>query len=64
MKYIFLRFQKKEHLLIASIVMACFFVLSTTKAYAQYKIPEVPKNQTSVYDYINLFSPAEKTTLE
>lgn len=31
---------------------------------AQYTIPEVPKFQTSVYDYVNLFSPLQKSNLE
>ena len=29
-----------------------------------YKIPETPKNQTSVYDYIGLLTPNQKTSLE
>ncbi|MGB1042292.1 MAG: TPM domain-containing protein [Tenacibaculum sp.] len=34
-------------------------------AYSQgYKIPDIPKEQTSVYDYINLLSPSQKSTLE
>ncbi|WP_132705408.1 TPM domain-containing protein [Winogradskyella wandonensis] len=33
-------------------------------AEAQYEIPDVPKFQTSVYDYVNLLSPVEKTNLE
>jgi len=31
---------------------------------AQYTIPEIPKEQTSVYDYINLLSSSEKNNLE
>ncbi|MBT8322742.1 MAG: TPM domain-containing protein [Eudoraea sp.] len=31
---------------------------------AQFVIPEKPKLQTSVYDYIELLSPSEKSTLE
>lgn len=29
-----------------------------------YKIPELPKKQTSVYDYVNLLSSSQKTSLE
>ncbi|QDO95628.1 TPM domain-containing protein [Formosa sediminum] len=38
----------------------CFTQLVT----AQYDIPTKPEFQTSVYDYINLLSPTEKSTLE
>jgi len=31
---------------------------------AQYDIPEIPKEQTSVYDYISLLSTSEKSSLE
>ncbi|WP_282124488.1 TPM domain-containing protein [Algibacter mikhailovii] len=33
-------------------------------AFAQFKIPEKPEFQTSVYDYINALTPNEKSTLE
>jgi uncharacterized protein len=33
-------------------------------AKAQFDIPDIPKEQTSVYDYINLLSSSEKQTLE
>ncbi|WP_243652163.1 TPM domain-containing protein [Mariniflexile fucanivorans] len=39
-------------------------ILSFSFSYAQFEIPEKPDFQTSVYDYINLFSPAEKSSLE
>lgn len=32
--------------------------------YAQYSIPEIPKLQTSVYDYGKVLKPSEKTALE
>jgi uncharacterized protein len=32
--------------------------------FAQFKIPEIPKEQTSVYDYANILSADEKTQLE
>ncbi len=44
-----------------------FFVvafLSFLSTYAQFKIPEKPSLQTSVYDYANLLTPEEKTQLE
>lgn len=31
---------------------------------AQYEIPPIPSKQTSVYDYINLLTPSQKTELE
>ncbi len=43
------------------LVVGCLF--SDTLA-AQYNIPEKPKVETSVYDYINLLSPTEKSALE
>lgn len=46
----------------------CFAVLITllcfNNSFAQYEIPETPKFQTSVYDYINLLSPSQKNSLE
>lgn len=44
--------------------MFCFIVLSFQNAEAQYKIPETPEFQTSVYDYVNLFSVSEKNNIE
>ncbi|MCR8669037.1 TPM domain-containing protein [Aestuariibaculum sp. M13] len=32
--------------------------------FAQFNIPEIPKEQTSVYDYVGLLSNAEKSNLE
>jgi len=40
-----------------------YFSLSQS-IFAQFEIPEIPKEQTSVYDYINLLSASEKNTLE
>jgi len=40
-----------------------FISLSQT-VFAQFDIPEIPKEQTSVYDYIDLLSASEKNTLE
>tara|TARA_R110000868_G_scaffold340203_2_gene600863 strand:+ start:2302 stop:3159 length:858 start_codon:yes stop_codon:yes gene_type:complete len=38
--------------------------LTFSSSFAQFDIPEIPKEQTSVYDYINLLSSAEKNNLE
>ena len=40
------------------------FFLGFSVSFGQYPIPEKPKLQTSVYDYINLLSSSEKTSLE
>ncbi|MCA0132911.1 TPM domain-containing protein [Winogradskyella alexanderae] len=50
-----------------NIVVKITFVIlliSVLKVNAQFKIPPKPDFQTSVYDYINLLSPAEKNNLE
>lgn len=41
-----------------------FGILPFSSAFAQFKIPEKPKFQTSVYDYAKLLSPSQKTALE
>lgn len=41
-----------------------FFFLNSSLLFAQYTIPELPKLQTSVYDYAQLFTATEKTQLE
>jgi uncharacterized protein len=43
-------------------LIVCLFF--TQIGFAQFTIPEKPKFQTSVYDYANVLSPAEKTQLE
>lgn len=40
------------------------FSLVSGNLIAQFDIPEKPKKQTSVYDYINLLSPEQKQSLE
>jgi uncharacterized protein len=40
------------------------FLCLCSTLQAQYKIPDKPEGQTSVYDYINLLSPGQKTGLE
>lgn len=48
----------------------CFFIafiiinFSSNLSFAQFDIPKKPEFQTSVYDYINLLSPTEKSALE
>ena len=43
-------------------LLLLFFVVSL--AWGQYEIPPKPEKQTSVYDYVNLLSEAEKRQLE
>ena len=50
-----------------NILVILFFGISSSllfNANAQFKIPEKPDFQTSVYDYINLLSSVEKNSLE
>jgi len=51
--------QKLKHILL---LIFCFGFFQTISA--QFEIPEKPEFQTSVYDYVNLLSSTEKTTLE
>ncbi|RMZ50345.1 TPM domain-containing protein [Flavobacteriaceae bacterium PRS1] len=44
-------------------LLICFFCFSNV-VFAQFDIPEIPKEQTSIYDYINLLSATEKQNLE
>ncbi|MFL0352023.1 TPM domain-containing protein [Xanthomarina sp. GH4-25] len=41
-----------------------FCVTLVQNSYAQYDIPEIPKEQTSIYDYASLLSPSDKSHLE
>ncbi|MGK4567086.1 TPM domain-containing protein [Flavobacterium sp. 3HN19-14] len=52
--------QKLKYLLLTFLVSAIF----TQVAQAQFQIPEIPKLQTSLYDYANLLNADEKTALE
>ena len=54
--------QKTRHVAFIVLISLCTSFFFT--ANAQFKIPPVPDNQTSVYDYINLLSPAQKNSLE
>ncbi|MBR9758328.1 MAG: TPM domain-containing protein [Algicola sp.] len=42
--------------------LVCLFGWSY--GFAQFNIPDIPKEQTSVYDYVNLLSDSQKTQLE
>ena len=45
-------------------VSLLLILLGCVKVAAQFTIPEKPSNQTSVYDYISLLSPGQKSQLE
>ncbi len=48
----------------AFFLKVCVCLLVTQVSFAQYKIPEKPSFQTSVYDYANVLSASEKSQLE
>lgn len=52
----------QKHLHILLVLIFSFFCTQTITA--QFDIPEIPKEQTSLYDYINLLSSSEKNNLE
>ena len=52
--------KNKLHVFIGSIVLLLF----TINGFSQFKIPEKPTFQTSVYDYANLLQAQEKAQLE
>ena len=41
-----------------------FLLFTSLSGFSQFTIPEIPKLQTSVYDYANVLSPDEKNQLE
>lgn len=41
-----------------------FLLFTSLSGFSQFTIPEIPKLQTSVYDYANVLSPEEKIQLE
>ncbi len=45
------------------LTLICFLSISNV-VFAQFNIPEIPKEQTSVYDFVKLLSPTEKQSLE
>ena len=53
---------KLKNILFILLISICSSFLFT--ANAQFKIPETPEFQTSVYDYYNLLSTVEKSSLE
>jgi len=46
------------------VLLMLTLLLFSQLSFAQFEIPEKPDFQTSVYDYINLLSPSEKSNLE
>ncbi len=46
------------------IIAISFLLVANSNAFAQFKIPEKPTEQTSVYDYINLLPSSERNRLE
>ena len=52
----------QKHIILTLVlsVFSCAFFF----ANAQFDIPELPKEQTSVYDYANLLSTNQKSSLE
>src|SRR6056297_3847743 len=44
--------------------LSFLLLLAFTSIWGQFEIPEKPKEQTSVYDYINLLSTDQKNALE
>jgi len=53
---------QKKNISVFLKLLVCFF--TTSLSFAQYTIPEIPKMQTSVYDYANVLSASEKSQLE
>ncbi|RIA08908.1 uncharacterized protein OE09_0733 [Flavobacteriaceae bacterium MAR_2010_72] len=54
--------QRSKHIYVALLIF--FGVGINTLAYAQFTVPPIPDEQTSVYDYINLLTPSQKNNLE
>ena len=58
-------FQFFEKIKRSRFLIALFFILFYSNfSFAQFDIPKKPDFQTSVYDYANLLTPAEKSSLE
>lgn len=55
---------KTKHPLVAYLIPIVVFLFATQITTAQFDIPPVPTEQTSVYDYVNLMSASQKTSLE
>lgn len=65
MQYPVFSSQSQSQLKLKTIGLFLVFVLSFfCTAFGQYEIPEQPKFQTSIYDYYNLLSASQKSSLE
>ena len=49
-----------KHIFVILLSILCY----SQTVFAQFDIPAIPKEQTSVYDYVNLLSASEKNNLE
>jgi uncharacterized membrane protein YgcG len=49
---------------ILNFLLICILLLQVNSGFSQYKIPEIPTLQTSVYDYASVLSASEKAQLE
>ncbi|WP_456438720.1 TPM domain-containing protein [Psychroserpens sp.] len=49
-----------KHIFVIILSLLCY----SQTVFAQFDIPSIPKEQTSVYDYVNLLSASEKNNLE
>jgi len=47
-----------------SLVLLVTFLFISANVWSQYEIPPKPAQQTSVYDYVNLLTPSQKSSLE
>jgi uncharacterized protein len=56
-------YKKRFKTLLFGMLILCV-LFNTTAVFAQFDIPEVPKKQTSVYDYVGLLNRGEKQNLE
>ncbi|WP_047551237.1 TPM domain-containing protein [Psychroserpens sp. Hel_I_66] len=54
----------KKNVIKKTIVLCVLFLCAFQTVFAQYDIPPIPKEQTSVYDYAGLLSSSEKSNLE
>lgn len=61
-----MKFKKMKHTTSnwKNLYLIIVLILQASFSFAQYTIPEVPKLQTSVYDYANVLNTTEKTALE
>ena len=64
MKNLVFSFQAQSQRNSKLIFILLIALFSISFSYAQFKIPEKPNFQTSVYDYIGLLAASEKTALE